>query len=85
MLSDIARNMGVYDTHITRRLLHDAFKTYLNVESTSMLSDSKMKSYLEAVDMLCSRERGFAVIKPNEQFLINEITLEEYFKLNPIK
>lgn len=78
--------LGVPQVHVKKESakLHDAFKEYLCVSSTSEFSDHTFLTYLSAILMLMAREKGILIPFLNEPDYAQDMSMTDWIYLQKI-
>ena len=86
LLVNISYALGVPELYHkeTVSILHDAFKEYFCIGSTSDLSDHTFLTYMSGILMIMAREKGRLVPFFNEPDYIEEMTMIEWLALQKI-
>ena len=86
LLPSIAYMLGVPQVHIKKESakLHDAFKEYLCISSTSGFTDHTFLTYMSAILMLMAREKGILVPFLNEPDYAQDMEMQDWFNLQKI-
>jgi hypothetical protein len=61
--------------------LHEAFKTYADIDTLTDLDTRQMEWYLGMIRMLCARERGWLLALPHEPDYIVDMSMREFLNL----
>lgn len=86
LLVNISYALGVPELHHKEScsILHDAFKKYFCIESTSDLSDHTFLTYMSAILMIMAREKGVLIPFFNESDDIQEMSMKDWIILQKI-
>lgn len=86
LLVNISYALGVPQLHHKEScsILHDAFKEYFCLESTSDITDHTFLTYMSAILMIMAREKGRLVPFFNEPDHIEDMNMIEWLALQKI-
>ena len=86
LLVNISYSLGVPQRHHKEScsILHDAFKEYFCIGSTSNFSDHTFLTYMSAILMVMARERGVLIPFFNEPDHVGDMTMTEWLLLMKI-
>ena len=80
-MEEILDRLGVVNNREkAKALLHDAFKDYVELQSTTKLDTYDMERFLNMIRMLFSRERGWVLREPNEEVDIENLSMRVFLK-----